>query len=459
MSKIHFLTVCFSLLASLASAQQAFTLQEAITYAQQNSVQARKAQLSIEDALAQIKETQAIGIPKISGKVDYQYYLRRPTMFFPDFIGPSIVGVLEAYQLVPPGSAAGVNSGGLMPVQFGMNHSLAASITASTLVFDGAYLVGLKAAKEMKNLYIRQADLTAQEIKYTIIQAYLTILIAEENYQMLLKNLNNLKSLRDETAKFNEQGLVEELDVDRLDLNLQNLQTEADIVARQVELAYNLLKFQMNYDLLADITLSDNLQGLLMEAAQEDLEGNIDISKRIEVDVLKQNETLTAMNIRRIKMGYAPNLSAFINYQQQLQRNNLFDSNQPGFISSSIIGATLNVPIFDGFDKKHKVERATIAQKNIALEMESLKRSIELQVINSRAQYVNAKARLEAQERNLNLANRILERTKTKYKSGVGSSIEVTTTEQELYRTQTNYLNALYDFVVSKNNLDKALGK
>jgi outer membrane protein TolC len=467
MSKFHFSK--FYLLALLClggqwlQAQdepQAFSLAEAVSYAQKNSITTQKTKLDIQDANAQVKEYQAIGIPKVNAKVDYQNFLQRPTSFLPDFISPAIVGVLEGFQLVPPGSAGSLpNSGGVTPVQFGVNNSLTASITASTLVFDGSYFVGLKAAKGLRDMTNRQADLSIYNIKHTITKAYLMALIAEENRKILLLNIENLRQLRAETEAFYKSGLVEQLDVDRLELNLQNLLTEAEIVNRQVELAYNVLKFQMNYDITKPIVLNDKLQLLLQEASEEDLAGEIKFDQRIEMDVLKQTEYLNGLNVKRLQMGYAPNLSAFITYQQQLQRNNLFDNDETGFTGAAIAGITLNVPIFDGFDKQAKIQRARIDQRRFQIEIDAFRRAVTLEVLNARAQYNNARQRLTNQEKNLALAQRILTRTKTKYKEGVGSSIEITTAEQELYRTQANYLNAMYDLVVAKADLDKALGK
>jgi outer membrane protein len=462
MSKFYFLTLCLLVFATNLRAQdepQDFTLEQAVSYAQKNSITTQKSKLDIENAAAQVKEYQAIGIPKVNGKIDYQNFLQRPTSFLPDFISPAIVGVLEGFQLIPAGTGANLPTTGVTPVQFGVNNSLTASITASTLVFDGSYFVGLKAARGLRDLTARQADLSQYNTRYTIVKAYLLVLIAEENRKVLVLNIDNLRRLRDETAAFYKSGLVEQLDVDRLDLSLQNLQTEAEIVARQVELAYNVLKFQMNYDITKPIRLTDALPTLLVEASDEELKGEIKYEQRIETDVLKRTEYLNELNVKRLKMGYAPNISAFITYQQQLQRNNLFDNDETGFTGAAIAGITVNVPIFDGFDKQAKIQRARIDQRRFQIEIDAFRRAVTLEVTNARAQYTNARQRLTNQEKNLALATRILDRTKTKYKEGVGSSIEITTAEQELYRTQANYLNALYDLVVAKTDLDKALGK
>lgn len=142
-----------------------------------------------------------------------------------------------------------------------------------------------------------------------------------------------------------------------------------------------------------------------------------------------------------------------------MQRDDLFDGNSPGFFPTTIVGLQLNVPIFDGLDKAAKIKKSRIDVEKFKLQLQDLERGIELEVKNTRAAYKNAQIRLENQDKNVALAQKILNTTRIKYKEGVGSSLEMTQAEQELYRTQANRMNALYELVVAKADLDKALGK
>ena len=102
---------------------------------------------------------------------------------------------------------------------------------------------------------------------------------------------------------------------------------------------------------------------------------------------------------------------------------------------------------------------AQIDKNKISLQIKQFETGVALELSNARIAYGNAKQRLENQKKNLALAEKILNTTKIKYREGIGSSMEITTAEQELYRTQANYMNALYDLAVAKTDLDKALGK
>jgi outer membrane protein TolC len=158
-------------------------------------------------------------------------------------------------------------------------------------------------------------------------------------------------------------------------------------------------------------------------------------------------------------MGYAPSLSGFFTHQYQIQRNDLFDKDEAGLFPITITGISLNVPIFDGFEKDSRIKMAQLDKSKIGLQMKQFESAVQLEINNARVTYNNAKQRLANQKKNVDLAERILNTTKIKYKEGVGSSMEITNAEQELYRTQAAYMNALYDLAIAKTDLEKALGK
>lgn len=448
MKKLYWLLYLLLLSPSLMLAQdaEAFSLEDAVNYAERNSNEVKKAAMDVAHSKAEVREYTAIGIPKINGKVDYNYYAQIPTQLIP------------AETFAPPGTPIPAGEE-YIEAQFGTKHSLAASVTLSTLVFDGSYFIALKATKGLLDMSKKQGQLAKHNLKYPVQKAYLTVLIAVENKAVLEKNISNIQKMLEETTAYFENGLVEQLDIERLELSKANLEMELSIVERQVELAFNVLKFQMNYPIEKEIVITDKLEALLKDIPTEDLDGDINFANRMELDVLNYSEHLSGLNVKRYQMGYLPSLSAFVTHQQQLQRDDLFDTDAPGFFPTTIIGATLNVPIFDGFDKSAKIQKAKIEKDQVTLQIKEFKRGMQLEVVNARAIYTNAKLRLENQSKNVALAEKILGVTKTKYKEGVGSSLEVTQAEQELYRSQANYMNALYDVVSATVDLNKALGK
>lgn len=451
MKKLNSLIIVLIITITGIQAQELeqFSLLEAIAYAQRKSNSVRTAELDIARAKADVQEYTSIGIPKLNAGVDYNYYVHIPTSLIPN----------DAFAIDIPGLNIPPPEPGYSETKFGTRNNLTLGVNLNTLVVDGSYFVGLKASKGLMEMTKRQADLTKYDIKHVIVKAYLQVLIAEQSRDVLLQNIENIEKVIAETRIFLENGMVEKLDLDRLELSMLNLEVQIEMLERQIELAHNVLKFQMNYPLEGEIELMTKLEDVFTLPDAADLEGKITSDRRIETDIMKQTIRLNELNTKRFTMGYLPSLSAFAVHQQVLQRDDLFDGKQPGFYPTTIIGLKLNVPIFDGFEKAAKIKKSRIDVEKFKLQLDDLERGITLEVRNARAVYNNATKRLVNQDKNLALAERILKTTRIKYREGVGSSIEMTQAEQELYRTQANRLNALYELVVAKADLDKALGK
>lgn len=438
--KIHlFILFLLTLGTSFAQESAEMTLQDAIDYALDNSIDMRIAAIGIADAEEQIVERRSVGIPQVSAGVDYQYFLQVPA---------SVVDLSNFDPTLPEGT--------FEKLQFGLKNNLTASITANALIFDASYLTGLRAARAYRDYVQRDRERVIYDVKNKVIEAYLPALILEESRKTLLKNIDNLGKLLNETKAIYNEGFAEQLDVDRLELSLSNLRTEVENLDRQRAIIYNVLKFQMGYPINDPIKAVDNIEALFEPANETELSGVVDYGQRPEVKVLELGIRLNELNVELNKSGYLPSLGAFATYQQSAQGDNLFDS--PIWVPSSIVGLQLNVPIFDGFNKRAKINRAKLDLEVAQKQKEQLERSISLEVANARTNYINSLERAQSQQKNVELAERIYNTTQIKYKEGVGSSVEVTQAEQSLYETQQNYTQARYDLLVAKMALEKALG-
>lgn len=452
------MSMIFIISFGFVSAQTSFTLQEAIDYAIENSNQMRMAKYEIEDADAQINEYKSIGMPKVSGRVNYQYYFARPVNPVEDFITPVVYQVLEAEQVA--GVSPYVGPPDLFEFSFFQKHNVSANLDASMLLFDGSYTVGLQASKLLKELTSKTVDIKTEEIKANVTKAYMNILIAEQNKITLEKNIKNIeKSLKDAQAGF-ESGFVEHLDVERLQLSLENINTDTENINDLIEISKDLLKFQMTYPLDEEIELTEDIKMLITILSIEDIdiESSIDYTKRAEYNQIEMGQAINELNVKRLKKAYLPNVVASANLNESLQRDNLFDSNAIGWIPQASVSLGINIPIYDGNEKKSKIKRAEIENEKISLQKSEFERAIDLQVKTAKMNLKRAKNILSNREYTLKIVEGIYEKTNIKFKEGVGSSVEITQAEQQLFLAQSNYINALYELLTTKTDLEIALG-
>lgn len=445
MRTISILTFILFLSLSNLEAQakkQSFTLKQAAEYALMHNVDIKNSEIEVRDADARVVEAKSIGLPQAEFTMNYTRNLKLPVTVLPDEFG------------IDPATGM-VNPDFNNEVTFGVKNSFTSKIEVTSLLFDGSYLVGLEAAR----LYTNQARLQLQQKKDKVLadvrDAYIPAIIIEENRKILNKNINNVEKLLNETKEMYKAGFVEQLDIDRLELTRANLSAEVENLNDQADLILNYLKFQMGYPMEDEIELVDDLEKLLTVPSKADLEGPINYSNRQDHVVLESAIVLNGLNVKRYKAGYLPQLLAFGNAGLLRQGNRIKDG---AWSTNAMIGVQLNVPIFDGFDKKAKIERTSLQLELVKNRKIQLEQAIDLQVTNARTSYKNAMSRLADREKNLALAEKIYNTSQIKYKEGVGSSLEITQAEQGLFQAQSNYINAKYNVLVAKVNLDKSLG-
>ncbi len=438
--------------------QEEFSLEQAINFGIENSRNVQMKKMDMVAADADIKDVRSIGMPKLSGNVNYQYYFNVPAQPIADFITPSVYdvlfdeAVLERRDLGPPE---------ISEISFFQPHNLSAGLEASVIVFDGSYLVGLKAAKLYKELVAKELDATEDEIKANITKAYMAVLIAEENKAVLENNIKTVvESLEDVRALYKE-GFAESLDVDRLILSSNQLNTELEKILGLISISKNLLKFHMGYDINKDIKLIENLENIVgnYNLAEIDLKNEIDISERAEYDVMMTGQELNKLDLKRYKAGYLPSVRAFANAQGSLQRSNLFDNDEAGWIPQTAVGMGISIPIYDGGEKSAKIQKAKVNIDKTEMQIAEFKHTVTLQVQNARLAIINAQKTVANTKEALTINERIYNKAQIKFREGVGSSVEVTQAEASLYQAQGAYISALYDLVTAKADLDIAQGK
>lgn len=440
-------------------AQQSFTLDEAVSYALNNSTQLKVTNLEVAQADSEIAEVKSMGLPQVNAGVDYNYYVYSPVNPIEDFITPAIYGVL--LQEFPGEVMAPTSDPEIFEFSFFPKNNLTARIDGSMLLFDGSYLTGLKAARLFKELRMKKKGIVEEEIRSQVTKAYMNILIAKENQKTLNKNISNIETSLHEAKAYYENGFMEQLDVDRINLSLESVKTEEERITDFLEITHELLKFQMNYPLAQELSISEDLDDLVAQLQTEVNEqyAKVNYSDKAQYAEIEMGLEMNKLNIERLEKGYYPSLRARAGVSETLQRNKLFDGNEAGWLPTVYAGLALNIPITDGKLKKSSIQKAELElEKNNLLKSE-FERSIDLKAKTAYNNFLTAKKTLENRKRSLDIVQSIYDKTQIKFKEGVGSSIEVTQAEMQLFDAQSKYINALYDLLNSKTELDIALGK
>lgn len=413
-----------------------FSLQDAINYAQKHQVNVLNAQIDEQIAKNKVKQTTGIGLPQISTNFTFQDFLKVPTSLIPG----EIFG--------QPGQK--------IPVKFGVKYNSSLGLEASQLLFDGSYLVGLQASRTYKELSEKNTRRNKIETAVAVTKAYYSVLVSNEQLSLLDANLARLQKTLNDTKQLLKNGFVEKIDVDRLSVLNNNLLTERENVLRLLALNVNLLKFQMGMRIGSKLTLTDKISASDFEKTQL-INDNTVYKKRIEYTLLQTQKKLNDLDVKRYKSLFLPSLAAFGSTSASFQ-NDKFSTLYNQHFPTTVIGLRLSVPLISGGQKLYQLRNAKLEAQKTQNNLTNLENGINLEISAAQTNYLNGQQSLENQKRNMELAKEVLRVTKVKYEQGVGSSLEVTTAETALKESQNNYINALYDLLINKVNLDKALG-
>lgn len=432
-------TCCLSL-GVAAQNQQAMTLSldEARQYALENNIAIKNADLDRQIASKQSLEVISTGLPKINADLQYKNSFELPV------------------SIVPAGSFPGQTED--IETRFGTQHNVTLDFVLEQLIVDGRYFIGLKFNRANEAIKQKQFELSEADVKEEVTKAYYGCLVADEGMAILDSNLATISSLLKETKALYEEGFAEELDVDRLQLQLSNLESNQEKTKLQRELAYSVLKYQMGLSLDQEIVLSQTLEEFMEENPAADFTFNP--TERTEYQMLEIQHELRGYDAQQVRANYYPSLYGFFGYGFNAQRQefDIFDFDQPWF-RNGYVGIQLNIPIFDGLEASAMYQQKKLDQLKIENQMTDFQSSANLEVENKKTTYLSTMEEFENQEKSLALAEKIYDKVKAKYDEGVGSSFELSEAETELNTTQQNYLNAMYNMLVAKVELERALGK
>jgi outer membrane protein TolC len=397
-------------------------------------VQVKNSQIDLQNASAKISEIKAMGLPQVNGSVALTNNIVLQRAFIPA-------------KIFNPAAA----DGELIAAKFGVDNSGFASVGLSQLVFDGTYLLGLKASSVYKDLAVKSLTQSKQQVAENVTKAYYGILVNEKRIGLLSLNLHRLDTLLKETRELNKQGFVEKIDVQRLDVQANNLRTELENVNRLQELSYSLLKFQMGYPMEEPIAITESLEKIELATFKVNATGDFSYANRIEYSILQTQENLAELDLKSIKAGYLPRLVFNANYGYNAGANGFSDLLSKQWFDNAAVTVALQIPIFDGFSKKYKAVQSANNLQKVRQSYGLLKSSIDLQ-------RTQASITMKEQKSNLELANEISRVTRLKYQQGVGSNLEVLNAESSIKESQANYFTALYNALIAKVEVEKANG-
>ncbi|MBI1266647.1 MAG: hypothetical protein GC193_04350 [Cryomorphaceae bacterium] len=445
-------------------AQTTMSLAEAQKYAVEHAFAVKNARLDAAMAEREVKETLTIGLPQISGSLEYNNFIDIPTQVaqgdvfgFPTYLTEFLGGVSQETGVAL--NAPETDPNAISEFQFGADQTATAGLSASQLLFDGSYFVGVQASKAYAAAMQESISRSESSTKAAVAQAYHGVLIARENVRVLTKSVEVLRRSVIETEAMYNEGFMEEMDVDQLTLSLRDLESRIQYASQQASLAMSMLKFQIGLPLNADLELSDSVESLAdVTVGSSLLSMPFNLQQNYDFRVQSKYVDLAELGVKNQKAKALPSIGAFYSYQRNAQRFgfDFFDFNKKWY-PTQLWGVQMTIPIFGSTMGYQRIQKAKIDLERAEAALEQIATGAELEYAAAKLEYENASRQRELQSQSLALAEKIFNKTQIKYNEGLASSFELSQTQNQLLLSQGNYINSTLQLLNAGARLKQAL--
>jgi outer membrane protein len=440
------IVIVTALFATVAQAQEqktvhAFSLTDAVNYAQKNNVQVKNALLDVDIQTQVNREIASAALPTINTNLSGTNFLTIPTSLL-------------------PGQIFGGAAGTFIPVQFGTKYNSTYGANFNQLLFDGQVFIALQARATSLDWKKKNAALTEENIKANIYKIYYQLSASRTQLNILDANIERLQKLANDAAAMYKNGFAEKLDVDKVNVQLNNLQTEKLKANNSVTIGYMGLKMLMGMPVKDSLVLTDviNESSLSTDVL---IENDFQYGVRKDFQYLTTVKKMSQFNVKRYQLSYLPTISINGAYTKNAQRTkfDFFDNNNGNWFKTSLIGLNINLPIFNGLATVAKIKRAKLELEQVDNQLSAMKNNIDNELSQAKLNYMSSVATVNFQKKNMQLAENVYSQTKKKFEAGTGSNTEISAAQADLVAAQNNFMNALYAALIAKVDLLKASGK
>lgn len=383
--------------------------------------QMQKAGLSLQESQKMLWEAISQGLPQVNASVDYQ-----------NFLGAEMSFAGQTMKFKPSSSA---------------------SAQVSQLLFSGNYLVGVQIAKLYENLSQTQTKKTELDVVEQVSNSYYAILVSEKSIAILRKNLDNVKDLYKRTESLAKVGVVEETEVLQLSIQVSNLENALKSAARQLEMAYNILRLQLGIKMesplqvvgdIDDVANSVNLDALLAQ--------KFDINSNLDFQLVEGQSAVKEKQILLQKMSYLPTISGFYTFNAKLIKPE-FD-----MTPKNVVGLKANIPIFASGQRKAAVDRAKLQHESALVDRNLLVDNLYIQSKQLKNNMQTYYEQYQTQKKSVDISKLVYNKFASKFEQGMVSSIDLNTSNNNYLAAESNLLSSMLNLLKAKSEFERLYG-
>jgi outer membrane protein len=342
------------------------------------------------------------------------------------------------------------------PINQGLANSSNIQFTASQTLFNKDVLLAGSSASDVRDFARQRTSSSKIEVVVNVSKAYYATLVTKQQIALFDEAIVRVEqSYKDAYTKY-KGGIVDKTDYMRALIALNNVKAEQRQAVELLKARYAALKEQMGYPTSATLETQYDTAEMALEALI-DTNQSVKAENRVEFQLLQTQKRLQEDNLNYYKWSFFPSLSAYGGYTLNYQ-NSLFDPLYNQKYPSSFVGLQLSFPLFQGGKRIQQLKQAQLQVDRFDEDLRSLTNNINTQYSVALANYRSSLYNYAVLTENLDFAQDVYQTIQRQYKAGTKSYLELITAETDLRTAQVNRINALYQLLVSKLDLQKSLG-
>ncbi len=415
---------------------QYLSLKESCQLGIENNVNVLNAALEQKKTNYRLKEARSKLYPQVDAYSNFNYYYSIPKM-------------------VLPGEIFGQT--GMIAVQIGTKFDWSNGFSATQILYNQSYFTSIKLAKQLETMSDLNLQQRKEEIVYQVSQVYYLCLATNKQMEQLNITMRNTDKLLEISKIQQESGVIRKVDYSRVVVNKSNLQTQIDNLNQLYQQQLGLLKYLIGIDLNSKVELSDSLTISPVETALS----TPDFRNRTELQLLDKQMVVTTLNRDINKQAYLPTLSGFGQYYYQGQRDqfDFFRNEKDKFFKVGFVGLSLNIPIFDGFEKHSKIRQGDIELEQLKNTKRNTSEYFTKGFSDAIRQYHNSLNVVIRQDDNIKVAEKSYSISLLGYQQEVISLSDLMMSESSLTEARLSYYNALLQLKNAGLEVKKAKGE
>lgn len=440
---IGFIVLFNSGVVAAQNAQQ-LSMEEAVELVKTKNLLLRASRLEIVKSRLKEKEIKAQRMPTVAMETQLQHNIESPVIFMPNF-------------QIDPATGEFTTGDEYNAIRVYDKNSYTANLTLSTPLFNPSIKAAADATRAEADVHQTDITFETNDKVFEVKKLYLQILIAEEQHRLALASLNRAKETLTDTRGLWKNGAALDLDTLKAFVSVQNLTPNVSKSEKTALLLKQTLAAILDLP-SADIVLTDKLEFQNYEQAESAARlAEMAYAQRPEFLQISPQNSLLDASTRLERTKYLPTLTAFAQGGYNAQSSNL-EAWNADWVGSAFTGLKLKVPIFTPTIKP-ALRQIEVSRTQLSLQKNYLQRMVVTEIEQAGINLRDARERYENQQANIAAAERSLSLTKSRWKTGLSKLSDVSDAELALNQSQTNQLQALYDYLIAGIEMEKALGK